>query len=813
MDKKKKNAKWLLLLASLLVVGVSSLMSVERASRKVDYSDFLNKLNSETVESVTLKGDTLHYKVFGDSKTYITQYTNNIDLAKEISSHGTSLNVKSDTASINWTTVVYVMAGLMMTTIIISFLTADGSKSKEQSDGNKSGKKRQIIVDKSIGVSFSDVGGNDEAKESLREIIDFLENPNVYTKMGAKLPRGTLLVGPPGTGKTLLARAVAGEAKVPFIYMAGSDFVEMYIGLGAAKVRRMFEIAEKNAPCIIFIDEIDAIGKKRDPLAGGSGSDEREQTLNQLLSEMDGFNPSKGVVILAATNRPDVLDEAIVRPGRFDRRIIVEKPDFKDRVSILTSYVSKINSDGTIDIEQLAFATAGCTGADLANIVNEAAIKAVKDKKKAVGNEEILEALDIILSGSCNHGIVLSEIEKCIIATHEAAHALASLALDSDSSVNKISIIPRGKSSLGYTLNYRSDERFVAFKDEILTQIRILLAGYCGEFVLLDNISSSAAVDLQAATDLAREMVTRYGMSTEYGPVAFDSPNGEISDEMKFCIDRKVIEIIKHCYTETIDFIQNNADILQNIAMELAQREVLYNQEIREILKGQQIDVPKFNSYKESPTLLIKPTTQVETATAKEAVPKINSSKTVTASPTESDKSETKAPKGKNSTVKKDKRDEKEPIITPKTNKEPPKNDDKKAVTESKTEPKAGGKKDRIVISDDEMKAMSIEMDIPDMDIQEPDVEVPEDVDTSEIDSILGDTGAEDNEDMMPEVPAPKPKTPPRRNNPMSETDAKSKKALENILNLNKKSRTKSAKPPKSAPKKTTTDELTEDDY
>lgn len=800
MEKKSKKAQWLLLIISLLVIGISSLISVEKSSRKVDYSEFLNKLSSETVESVTLKGDTLQYKVYGDTKTYITQYTNNIDLAKEISSHGTALNVKSDATSINWTTVIYIMAGLLMTTIIISFFATEKVKDREQTDDKKPGKKRQIIVDKSMGVSFTDVGGNEEAKESLREIIDFLENPNGYTKMGAKLPRGTLLVGPPGTGKTLLARAVAGEAKVPFIYMAGSDFVEMYIGLGAAKVRRMFEIAEKNAPCIIFIDEIDAIGKKRDSVAGGSGSDEREQTLNQLLSEMDGFNPSKGVVVLAATNRPDVLDEAIVRPGRFDRRIVVEKPDFKDRVSILTSYINKINSDGTIDIEQLAFATAGCTGADLANIVNEAAIKAVKDKKKAVDNTEMLEALDIILSGSCNHGIVLSELEKCIIATHEAAHALASIALDPDSSVNKISIIPRGKNSLGYTPNYKSDERFVAFKDEILTQIRVLLAGYCGEFVLLDNVSSSAAMDLQDATELAREMITKYGMSTEYGPVAL---NGELSDEMKYCIDKKTIEIIKYCYTETIEFIQNNSEILQDIATELAQREVLYNQELREILRGKQIEVPQFSPYKESPTLFIRPA--ANNSPEDTAKPIAQTKQTKTEQKDEEKVANTPVPK-------KDKKDKKEVAETP--NPSAPAKKPQPAST-SKVEKNEPPKKSVPVEEDIEPKDAAVEMDIPDIDVQEPDIKIPDDIDTSEIDtSSSGAESEENSDDMLPEPPKPKFKPTQKRNGTLSESDMKSKKAVENILNFSKKPRAKNTKPAKSStPAPNANDELTEDDY
>lgn len=786
---KRQKLQSIAAIGSLAAIALAIFATSSSKAVKVPYSEFVDNVNSATVQSVMIEDDEVRYSLFGENKSYVTRYLSDSSLLETLDKSNIEYTILPSKKGPDWSIVVYIMSGLLMTGIITSVVTSSSSNdnlSSNKADSNSKNKGKKIIVDKKSKISFADIGGNEQAKESLKEIIDFLENPQKYTQMGAKLPKGTLLIGPPGTGKTLLAKAVAGEANVPFIYMAGSDFVEMYIGLGAAKVRRLFEIAEKNAPCIVFIDEIDAIGKKRDPMAVGSGSDEREQTLNQLLSEMDGFNSSKGVVVLAATNRPEALDEAITRPGRFDRRIIIERPDARSRKSIIKSYLSKIKVDKNIDIDQLVYCTAGCTGADLANIVNEAAIKAVREGKELVTNDELQEAMEHILSGSCNHSVALTEIEKCIIATHEAAHTIASIALDTESAVNKVSIIPRNNTSLGYTLNYSNNERHVAFKDEMLNQIRILLSGYCGEFVLLNNVSSAANDDIKEATNLIREMIMTYGMSTEFGPTSLENGYNDLSDQMKFCIDKKVIEIIKHCYTETIDFIQANADILQDLATELVQKESLTYNEIKEILNGKTIKVPKFNNFKESPTLLYTPPQPEATIVQPSSNSKIenNDSNNENKSSGHNDKQKKEQPKNPTNT--------------------------KKETSNTITNGQISNKdilKETIEIDDSDLASMNIEMNIPDIDSSS----VIDNINT-DFDEDLSEEITDNND--LPDKPTPiKSKADGKKkstvNNSQKERDSK---ILNDILNtgIKKKNKLNTNEKPKN---ENTSKELTEDDY
>ena len=474
----------------------------------------------------------------------------------------------------------------------------------------------KVYMEKSTGVTFKDVAGQDEAKESLEEIIDFLHNPGRYTAIGAKLPKGALLVGSPGTGKTLLAKAVAGEAGVPFFSISGSGFVEMFVGVGASRVRDLFMEAAKVAPCIIFIDEIDAIGKTRDSRFGG-GNDEREQTLNQLLAEMDGFDPSKGIIVLAATNRPEVLDKALLRPGRFDRRITVDRPNLAGRLATLQVHTRNIKLAEDVNLEKIAQATAGCVGADLANLVNEAALRAVRKGRRAVNQNDLLVSFELVIAGSEKKGTVITEQEKRIIAYHEVGHALVAAKQKNAQPVSKITIVPHTQGALGYTLHLPEEEKFLMSREDILAEIRTLLAGRSSEEVVCNTMTSGAANDIERATEMARNLVARFGMCDEFDMVALGTVQSQYLDggysmtcaqETYAAADRETIKIIRQCHKEAKEILMENRELLDKIAAYLLKKETITGQEMMAIIEGRDPEtVDNYGATREPEQPLFRP--------------------------------------------------------------------------------------------------------------------------------------------------------------------------------------------------------------
>ena len=474
----------------------------------------------------------------------------------------------------------------------------------------------KVYMEKSTGVTFKDVAGQDEAKESLEEIIDFLHNPGKYTAIGAKLPKGALLVGSPGTGKTLLAKAVAGEAGVPFFSISGSDFVEMFVGVGASRVRDLFKEAAKVAPCIIFIDEIDTIGKSRDASKFG-GNDEREQTLNQLLAELDGFDPSKGVIVLGATNRPEVLDKALLRPGRFDRRITVDRPNLAGRLATLQVHTRNIRLAEDVDLNKIAQATAGCVGADLANLVNEAALRAVRKGRKAVNQNDLLVSFELVIAGSEKKGTVITEEEKRIIAYHEVGHALVAAKQKNAQPVSKITIVPHTQGALGYTLHLPEEEKFLMSREDILAEIRTLLAGRSSEEIVCDTMTSGAANDIERATELARNLVARFGMCDEFDMMALGTIQSQYLDggysmtcaqETYAAADRETIKILRQCHEEAKAILRDNRELLDKIAAYLLKKETITGQEMMAIIEGRDPEtVDNYGATRESEQKLFRP--------------------------------------------------------------------------------------------------------------------------------------------------------------------------------------------------------------
>ena len=486
----------------------------------------------------------------------------------------------------------YVLPVIIMV-VLFSFLFRNMSSKMGGGLGGVGKANAKVYVEKKTGVTFRDVAGQDEAKESLEEIIDILHNPPKYTEIGAKLPKGALLVGPPGTGKTLLAKAVAGEAGVPFFSISGSDFVEMFVGVGASRVRDLFKEASKMAPCIIFIDEIDTIGKSRDNRLGGN--DEREQTLNQLLAELDGFDPTKGVIVLAATNRPEVLDQALLRPGRFDRRITVDRPNLAGRVATLQVHTRNIRLSEDVDLNKIAQATAGAVGADLANLVNEAALRAVRLGRRAVNQKDLLKSFELVIAGSEKKGTVLTEHEKKLVAYHEVGHALVAAKQKNTEPVQKITIVPHTQGALGFTLQTPEEEKFLNTKDEILAKIRVCMGGRAAEELIMHTQTTGAAQDIQQATSLAQYMVTMYGMSDEFGMTGLASRQSQYleggyglncAQETAAQIDRLVTKIIKDCYAEAIQILRDNEEMLHAITSYLLQKETITGTEMKAILEG-----------------------------------------------------------------------------------------------------------------------------------------------------------------------------------------------------------------------------------
>ena len=485
-----------------------------------------------------------------------------------------------------------IMVGLFM--LIMRFLSKS-SGGGFGGIGNVGKSNAKVYMEKSTGVTFKDVAGQDEAKESLAEIIDFLHNPGKYTAIGAKLPKGALLVGSPGTGKTLLAKAVAGEAGVPFFSISGSDFVEMFVGVGASRVRDLFKEASKVAPCIIFIDEIDTIGKSRDASKFGGGNDEREQTLNQLLAELDGFDPGKGVIVLGATNRPEVLDKALLRPGRFDRRITVDRPNLAGRLATLQVHTRNIKLAEDVNLEKIAQATAGCVGADLANLVNEAALRAVRKGRRAVNQDDLLVSFELVIAGSEKKGTVITEEEKRIIAYHEVGHALVAAKQKNAQPVSKITIVPHTQGALGYTLHLPEEEKFLMSKEDILAEIRTLLAGRSSEEVVCNTMTSGAANDIERATEMARNLVARFGMCDEFDMMALGSVQSQYLDggysmtcaqETYAAADRETIKILRQCHEEAKAILRENRELLDKIAAYLLKKETITGQEMMAIIEG-----------------------------------------------------------------------------------------------------------------------------------------------------------------------------------------------------------------------------------
>ena len=506
-----------------------------------------------------------------------------------------------------------IMVGLLMLVFRMLAKNGGGGFGGIGSVGKSNAK---VYMEKSTGVTFKDVAGQDEAKESLEEIIDFLHNPGKYTAIGAKLPKGALLVGSPGTGKTLLAKAVAGEAGVPFFSISGSDFVEMFVGVGASRVRDLFKEAAKVAPCIIFIDEIDTIGKSRDASKFG-GNDEREQTLNQLLAELDGFDPSKGVIVLGATNRPEVLDKALLRPGRFDRRITVERPNLAGRLATLQVHTRNIRLAEDVDLNKIAQATAGCVGADLANLVNEAALRAVRKGRKAVNQNDLLVSFELVIAGSEKKGTVITEEEKRIIAYHEVGHALVAAKQKNAQPVSKITIVPHTQGALGYTLHLPEEEKFLMSREDILAEIRTLLAGRSSEEIVCDTMTSGAANDIERATEMARNLVARFGMCDEFDMMALGTIQSQYLDggysmtcaqETYAAADRETIKIIRQCHEEAKQILRDNRELLDKIAAYLLKKETITGQEMMAIIEGRDPEtVDNYGATREPDQKLFRP--------------------------------------------------------------------------------------------------------------------------------------------------------------------------------------------------------------
>ena len=593
----------LLTLVALFVYALISNSISHASTQEKSYSDFIKQLDKGNVKSVEFDSYEIDYKLVDDGhKDYdITYYTGRVaddelvpTLKKAKTSDGKSIEIKAAIPD-NTSTWIFNILSFIVPLILLWVLLAFVSKKMGGSMGMGVGKSTaKVYVEKSTGVTFKDVAGQDEAKESLQEVVDFLHNPKRYTDIGAKLPKGALLVGPPGTGKTLLAKAVAGEAGVPFFSLAGSDFVEMFVGVGASRVRDLFKEAQKMAPCIIFIDEIDAIGKSRDSRYGG-GNDEREQTLNQLLAEMDGFDTSKGLLILAATNRPEVLDKALLRPGRFDRRIIVDKPDLKGRLETLKVHSKDVKMDESVDLDALALATAGLVGSDLANMINEAAINAVKNGRQLVNQSDLFEAFELVaVGGKEKKDRVMSDKERKIVSYHEVGHALVSALQKNTEPVQKITIVPRTMGALGYTLQTPEEEKYLETKDELLAKITTYMAGRAAEGLGFNSVTSGAANDIENATKIARAMVTMYGMSDKFGMMCLATVQNQYleggaglicGENTASQIDDEVLSIINSSYAEAMKLLDENREILDSISDYLYEKETITGKEFMKMFR------------------------------------------------------------------------------------------------------------------------------------------------------------------------------------------------------------------------------------
>ena len=601
-NKNKKNNQQTILIIIVVSVVMFILLSYMRSvfsnatNQKITYDVFISKIDKGEIESVVIGSDEITITPKGQEKAYVpmTYYTVPVDdalLTDRLLKAGVKFEQEeTDSSSIILSILLSYVLPILLVWIVIGFFAKRMGGGGIMGVGKSNAK---MYVQKETGITFKDVAGQDEAKESLQEVVDFLHNTGKYVKIGAKLPKGALLVGPPGTGKTLLAKAVAGEAHVPFFSLAGSDFVEMYVGVGASRVRDLFKDAQKNSPCIIFIDEIDAIGKSRDSRYGG-GNDEREQTLNQLLAEMDGFDSEKGIMILAATNRPEILDKALLRPGRFDRRIIVDKPDLKGRKETLKVHSKDVLLDDSVDFDEIALATAGAVGSDLANMVNEAAINAVKNGREAVNQKDLLEAIEVVMMGKEKKDHIMTKKERKIVSYHEIGHALASALQKNTDPIQKITIVPRTMGALGYAWYVPEEEKHLESKEELYEQIVTALAGRAAEELIFASVTTGASNDIEKATSLARAMVTRFGMSEKFGLMKLESVEDrylsgrtvmECSDETAAGVDEEVMMILKKAYAEAMELLKNNRDLLDTLAEYLLQKESITGKQFMEIFR------------------------------------------------------------------------------------------------------------------------------------------------------------------------------------------------------------------------------------
>ena len=652
--KGRNNLRGILTLvawALVLTVGFNYLNAYNRnatnksTSHEIKYSEMLDLIENDKAKEVLFKDDAIYitpvegytyteeqdedsnvpaksYTQSKDTKlTLYTAYLNDTSLLPLLKEHKVAYTGYYEAQMnpvlafmVSYILPTLIMVGLFM--LLLRMLAKSGGGSGFGGIGSVGKSNAKVYMEKSTGVTFKDVAGQDEAKESLEEIIDFLHNPGKYTAIGAKLPKGALLVGSPGTGKTLLAKAVAGEAGVPFFSISGSDFVEMFVGVGASRVRDLFKEAAKVAPCIIFIDEIDTIGKSRD---GGKfgGNDEREQTLNQLLAELDGFDPSKGVIVLGATNRPEVLDKALLRPGRFDRRITVDRPNLAGRLATLQVHTRNIRLAEDVDLNKIAQATAGCVGADLANLVNEAALRAVRKGRKAVNQNDLLVSFELVIAGSEKKGTVITEEEKRIIAYHEVGHALVAAKQKNAQPVSKITIVPHTQGALGYTLHLPEEEKFLMSREDILAEIRTLLAGRSSEEIVCNTMTSGAANDIERATELARNLVARFGMCDEFDMMALGTIQSQYLDgsysmtcaqETYAAADRETIKIIRQCHQEAKRILQDNRELLDKIAAYLLKKETITGQEMMAIIEGRDPEtVDNYGATREQERKLFRP--------------------------------------------------------------------------------------------------------------------------------------------------------------------------------------------------------------
>ena len=593
MNKKSLLVRVVLAIAVMIIAQMLSGKIASASQKEVTYTEFMQDVKDGKVTKVELDSDRIYYEV--KNQKNVKYYTGNVQderLYEELDNAGVTYSRKViDTTTYVMSSILsFVLPTVLMVAVMMIFYRFAFKGGGGVMGVGKSNAK--LYVQDKTGVTFQDVAGQEESKESLREIVDFLHNPEKYTKIGAKLPKGALLVGPPGTGKTLLAKAVAGEAGVPFFSLSGSDFVEMFVGVGASRVRDLFKQAQQNAPCIIFIDELDAIGKSRDSRFGGN--DEREQTLNQLLAEMDGFDSSKGIIILAATNRPEILDKALLRPGRFDRRIIVERPDLKGRIDVLKVHAKNVCMDETVDFKEIALATSGAVGSDLANIINEAALLAVRNGRNAVSQSDLFESVEVVIAGKAKKDRVLSAEERRIVSYHEVGHALVAALQKNTEPVQKITIIPRTMGALGYVMQVPEEEKYLMSEKQIREELVTMLAGRAAESIVFDSVTTGASNDIEQATKLARAMITQYGMSEKFGLIGLTTVEDQYlggratlncGEATAAEIDQEVMKILKAAYDQALALLADNRDCLDKIAAFLIERETITGKEFMKIFR------------------------------------------------------------------------------------------------------------------------------------------------------------------------------------------------------------------------------------